>query len=313
MKFDVVTFGEAMVLLAPTGSSSLESADSLHASVGGAELNCAIGLARLGHQVSWISRLGDDPFGQRIFKAARGEGVDVSRVKFVPDIATGIMFKEVRPGSASRVFYYRKQAPVTNLDLGQFENLETQILFVTGITPALSERNRELTVAVIDQLRAAGALVVFDPNMRFRLWSKEEARTAFLELARRSDVLLPSLVDAEILCGDRDLDAMLDGLRELGPRRIAIKLGEKGVFFTDEKSRAHIPCFPVSEIDPVGAGDAFCAGVISGLLDQVSFAESVRRGAAMGAFSVSSWGDYAGLPTRNELDRFLAGEVTPGR
>ena len=313
MNFEVVTFGEAMVLLAPTGSALLESAGSFHASVGGAELNCAIGLARLGHQVSWVSRLGNDPFGLKILKTARGEGVDVGRVKLVDDAATGVMFKEVRPGSASRVFYYRKQSPATNLDLGQFENLQAQILFVTGITPALSAHNRQVTIAVVDQLRAAGTLVVFDPNMRFRLWPKEEARTVFGELARRSDVLLPSLVDAEILCGQGDLDAMLDRLLELGPKHIAIKLGEKGVSFADEKDRSHYPCFPVSEVDPVGAGDAFCAGVISGLLDRVSFSQSVRRGAAMGAFCVSSWGDYAGLPTRNELDRFLAGETTQGR
>jgi len=183
----------------------------------------------------------------------------------------------------------------------------------SALTPALSAHNREVTTAVVDQFRAAGTLVVFDPNMRFRLWSKEEARTAFLELAKRSDVLLPSLVDAEILCGQSDSEAMLDRLREFGPKRIAIKLGENGVFFADEKSRSHLPCFPVSEIDPVGAGDAFCAGVISGILDQVSFADSVRQGAAMGAFCVSSWGDYAGLPTRTELDRFLAGETTQGR
>jgi 2-dehydro-3-deoxygluconokinase len=313
MKLDVITFGEAMVLLAPADSASLESANSFHASVGGAELNCAIGLVRLGHQVGWISRLGSDPFGQRILKTARGEGVDISRVEFLPDAATGLMFKEVRPGSASRVFYYRRQAPAAALELDQFEDLQAKVLFVTGITPALSAHNHEVTTAVIDRFRAAGTLVVFDPNMRFRLWTREEARPVFLELAQRSDVLLPSLVDAEILCGKGDLDAMLDRLRELGPQRIAIKLGEKGVFFTDEKSRSHFPCFPVLEIDPVGAGDAFCAGVISGILDQISFADSVRRGAAMGAFSVSSWGDYAGLPTRSEMERFLAGEITPGR
>ena len=313
MKIDVVTFGEAMILLAPTESARLESAGSFHASTGGAELNCAIGLVRLEHRVSWISRLGNDPFGQRILKTARGEGVDVSHVKLVDDAATGLMFKEVRPGSASRVFYYRKQSPAATLELDQFENLQAQVLFVTGITPALSAHNREVTTAVVDQFRAAGTLVVFDPNMRFRLWSKEEARTAFLELAKRSDVLLPSLVDGEILCGQSDPEAMLDLLGEFGPKRIAIKLGENGVFFADEKSRSHFPSFPVSEIDPVGAGDAFCAGVISGILDQVSFADSVRRGAAMGAFCVSSWGDYAGLPTRSELDRFLAGETAQGR
>jgi Sugar kinases, ribokinase family len=313
MKFDVITFGEAMVLLVPTESARLESAGYFHGSVGGAELNCSIGLVRLGHKVSWISRLGNDPFGQRILKTARGEGVDVSRVKLVDDTATGLMFKEVRPGSASRVFYYRRQSPAAALELGQFENLHAQVLFVTGITPALSAHNREVTIAVVEQFRAAGALVVFDPNMRFRLWPKEEARKVFLELIKRSDVLLPSLVDAEILCGQSDPEAMLDRLRELGPKRVAIKLGEKGALFTDGKNRSHLPCFPVPEIDPVGAGDAFCAGVISGLLDQVSFAEAVRRGSALGAFSVSSWGDYAGLPTRKELDQFLAGEPTQGR
>jgi 2-dehydro-3-deoxygluconokinase len=313
MKFDVITFGEAMILLAPEQSARLETAGYFHASVGGAELNCAIGLVRLGHQVSWISRLGDDPFGHKILKATRGEGVDVSRVQLSQNAPTGIMFKEVRPGSASRVFYYRKHSAASALGLDQFADLQTRILFVTGITPALSQQNRELTIAVVEQFRAAGTLIVFDPNMRFRLWPREEARTVFLELAQRSDVLLPSLVDAEILCGKGEAEAMLDRLRELGPNRVAIKLGEKGVYFGDEKHRAHLPCFPVPEIDPVGAGDAFCAGLISGLLDKVSFAESVRRGAAMGAFSVSSWGDYAGLPTRNELDRFLAGEITHGR
>jgi 2-dehydro-3-deoxygluconokinase len=313
MNLDVVTFGEAMVLLAPEHSALLETAGYFHASVGGAELNCAIGLARLGYRVSWISRLGDDPFGQKILKTARGEGVDVHRVRLTVDGPTGLMFKEVRPGSASRVFYYRKLSPAAALEIDQFVDLQAQILFVTGITPALSPHNRELTIAVVDQFRAAGALIVFDPNMRFRLWSQAEARTVLLELAQRSDVLLPSLVDAEMLCGKDNLETMVDRLRELGPQRIAIKLGEQGVFFADEKNRAHLPCFPVAEIDPVGAGDAFCAGVISGLLDNVSFTEAVRRGAALGAFSVSSWGDYAGLPTRTELDRFLAGETIQGR
>jgi 2-dehydro-3-deoxygluconokinase len=313
MKFDVVTFGEAMVLLSPTESSPLESAPYFHASVGGAELNCAIGLARLGHLVSWVSRLGNDPFGWKIAKTARGEGVEIGRVRFVEEAPTGIMLKEVRPGSGSRVFYYRKQSPAASLELEQFTDSQARILFVTGITPALSAVNRELTIAVVDQFRAAGALIVFDPNMRFRLWSKEEARAVFLELVKRSDVLLPSLVDAELVCGKSDPEAMLDRLTVLGPKQVAIKVGEQGAFFSDEKERGHLPCFPVSEVDPVGAGDAFCAGVISGLLDKVAFAESVRRGAALGAFCVSSWGDYAGLPTRTELDRFLAGEGTHGR
>ncbi len=107
--FDVVTFGETMVLFAPRGRDRLEFAPSCHASIGGAESNCAIGLARLGHSVSWVSRLGSDPFGSRILKTLRGECVDVSRVEVSPNEPTGIMFKEPGPGNSSRIFYYRRQ------------------------------------------------------------------------------------------------------------------------------------------------------------------------------------------------------------
>ena len=78
---DVVTFGETMVLFAPGERDKLEIAAAYHASIGGAESNCAIGLARLGHSVCWVSRVGADPFGSRVLKTLRGECVDVSRVE----------------------------------------------------------------------------------------------------------------------------------------------------------------------------------------------------------------------------------------
>src|SRR6202021_3626125 len=88
--YDVVTFGESMVLFASGERDKLENAASYQASIGGAESNCAIGLARLGHSVCWVSRLGSDPFGSRVMKTLRGEGVDVHRVEISPDEPTGI-------------------------------------------------------------------------------------------------------------------------------------------------------------------------------------------------------------------------------
>ena len=311
--FDVITFGEAMLLLSPLDLPNLEMAATLHLSVGGAESNAAIGLARLGHRVSWISRVGADPFGSRVLKVIRGEGIDVSRVEQDPAAPTGLMFKEVRPGNATKVFYYRKNSAAAALRPEQFAGLEARYLFVTGITPALSPSNRELTLTVIDQFRARGARIVFDPNMRFRLWSAKEARPVLLEIARRADVLLPSQVEAELLAETDDLDRARERLLELGPGQVAIKLGGEGARFADGPRRGTVPPFAVPEVDPVGAGDAFCAGIISGLLDTLDFADAVRRGAALGAFCVASQGDYAGLPTRAELKTFLAGQAEPGR
>jgi 2-dehydro-3-deoxygluconokinase len=156
-----------MVLLAPGSERDrLESAPFFHATIGGAESNCAIGLARLGHSVCWISRLGNDPFGFKILKTVRGEGVDVSRVRFSPHEQTGIMFKEPGPGNTSRVFYYRRNSAAAALELQAFEFLKAKILFVTGITPALSDSNRLLTFEIVDQFRTAGAKVVRSQRQR---------------------------------------------------------------------------------------------------------------------------------------------------
>jgi 2-dehydro-3-deoxygluconokinase len=313
---DVVTFGESMVLFAPSERETLESASTYHASIGGAESNCAIGLARLGYSVSWVSRVGRDPFGSRVLKTIRGEGVDVSRVEICDSAPTGLMFKEPGPGNTTRVFYYRRQSAAAALRSEQFDSLSAKYLFVTGITPALSDSNRKLTFDLVERFRAAGTKVAFDPNMRFRLWSPNEARIVFLELARNCDILIPSLAEAEIMTGLKGGDggeSMLDALLSLGSPQVVLKAGDKGAWYAGDAERGFCPCRPVPEIDPVGAGDAFCAGVLSGLLDSQPLRDAVTRGAALGAFCVSTFGDYQGLPDRNGLKAFMEGSVTPGR
>jgi 2-dehydro-3-deoxygluconokinase len=228
---DLLTFGETMVLFAPSERGTLESASAYHASIGGAESNCAIGLARLGYSVGWVSRLGRDPFGARVLKTIRGEGVDASRVQICDSAPTGLMFKEPGPGNTTRVFYYRRQSAAAALRSEQFDSLHAKYLFVTGITPALSDSNRNLTFELVERFRAAGTKVAFDPNMRFRLWSPSEARIVFLELARKCDILIPSLVEAEIMTGlkEGESESMLDALVSLGPPQVVLKAGDKAL------------------------------------------------------------------------------------
>jgi len=311
--FDVVTFGETMVLFAPAERGTLEWAPAYHGSIGGAESNCAIGLARLGHSVCWLSRLGRDPFGSRVLKTLRGEGVDVSRVEICDRAPTGIMFKEPGPGNSSRIFYYRRHSAAAALRAEPFESLKAKYLFVTGITPALSDSNRQLTFELVDRFRGSGAKVAFDPNMRFRLWGPKEARAVFLELARKCDLLIPSLPEGEILTGLTEREPMLDKLLSLGPSQVVLKAGDQGAWYADGAERGFCPCYPAAEIDPVGAGDAFCAGLLSGLLDGQPLRDAVKRGAALGACCVSTFGDYQGLPDRLGLQAFTEGKLVPGR
>jgi 2-dehydro-3-deoxygluconokinase len=221
--FDVLTFGETMVLLAPAEIAGLETSGSFHASIGGAESNCSIGLARLGHSVCWVSRLGRDPFGNRVLKTIRGEGVDTSRVARCDSAPTGLMFKEPGPGNTTRIFYYRRHSAASVLRAEQFDSLTAKYLLVTGITPALSDANRELALALVDRFRDGGTKIVFDPNMRFKLWSVDQARPVFIDLARKSDLLVPSLAEAEILTGHTEPEALLDELLQLGPHQVVMK------------------------------------------------------------------------------------------
>src|ERR1700722_6932456 len=310
---DLLTFGETMVLFAPSERGTLESAPAFHASIGGAESNCAIGLARLGYSVAWVSRLGRDPFGERVLKTIRGEDIDVSRVQRCDSAPTGLMFKEPGPGNTTRVFYYRRQSAAAALRSEQFASLSAKYLFVTGITPALSDSNRKLTFELVERFRAAGTKVAFDPNMRFRLWSASEARVVFLELARKCHILIPSLAEAEIMTGLKESESMLDALLSLGPPQVVLKAGDQGAWYADGEERGFCPCYSVPEIDPVGAGDAFCAGLLSGLLDGQPLREAVKRGAALGALCVSTFGDYHGLPDRTGLQAFTEGKPSPGR
>ena len=115
------------------------------------------------------------------------------------------------------------------------------------------------------------------------------------------------------MTGLKESEPMLDALLSLGPPQVVLKAGDQGAWYADGAERGFCPCHSVPEIDPVGAGDAFCAGLISGLLDGQPLREAVARGAALGAFCVSTFGDYQGLPDRAGLERFTRGSSIPGR
>ncbi|MBV8587360.1 MAG: sugar kinase [Verrucomicrobia bacterium] len=295
-----------MGLFIPEEPGPMESCYTFKSAIAGTEANCAIGLARLGHRVRWISRVGNDPFGRRIIKALRGEGVDVSEVGIADDAPTGLMFKELRPGRDPNIYYYRRGSAASRLGNCDLTHIAARYLFVTGVTPALSAENRDWTLSVVKACKARSIQVVFDPNMRYKLWSESDAAPVFRELAKLADFLLPSLDEARIIVGKPlGMEELARALFELTGARIAIKAGREGAYFLDQESQGVVPPFSVIEVDPVGAGDGFCAGLISGLLDEIPFPAAVTRGCAVGALCVTAYGDYAALPTRKELEDFL--------
>lgn len=324
---EIVTLGETMASFVAEQRGSLAAATRYLRVVGGAEANVSVGLARLGHTVAYLGRLGDDPFGMSIRRALRGEGVETRWLRADPDAPTGVMFRELRDLGPMEVIYHRAGSAASRVGPDEVAQAEAEGAFdavrwvhVTGITPALSASAAAAVDAAVSIGRARGATVSLDLNIRRRLWSETAARAVLAPLAARCDVVIGGTEEAALIGGlTTDLEAGVradpvaaaDALLDLGPTRAVIKVGadgalERALLPDGTRVTRRAPALPVRVVDPVGAGDAFTAAWIAFTLEGADPVEALRAGNAAGAAVVTTVGDLEGIPTRRELDALLA-------
>ncbi|TFB24448.1 sugar kinase [Filobacillus milosensis] len=308
-EIDVFTIGETMVLFQPEQMAPLDYVSHFPKKIGGAESNVAIGLSRLGHSVGWFSKLGEDPFGRFVLKTIRGEGVDVSRCRFTTDAPTGLLFKEQLSPNDVNVYYYRQNSAaslMTENDLDEDYIAQSKILHVTGITPALSESCYQAVMKAIEIAKKHGLKIVFDPNLRLKLWSKQRAKDVLNEIAGQADVILPGLDEGQFMTGKENIEDVAKSLARRDDQTVIMKLGSEGAYIHTKDEKSYVPGFPVKQVvDPVGAGDGFAAGIISGLLKEKPWQDVVKRANAIGAMVVGMRGDIEGLPTNDSVNQFM--------
>ncbi len=310
----VVTAGESMVLGVPARPGRLRHATSLELKIGGAESNVAIALSRVGVSSGWVSFLGDDEPGQLVLDRVRAEGVDTSRVRRLQDHPTGLYLRE-QVGAATRVYYYRAGSAASVMGPGAFDRgyLEgAEFLHLTGITPALSEGCRRFVLWAAEEARESGVRVSFDVNYRSKLWPPREARASVEEVLPHVGVLMLGDEEAMALWGTDDEEFLRD-LAGMGPQEVVLKKGREGSVAVLGGELLEQPAFPVVEVDPVGAGDAFDAGYLAGHVWGLGAEKRLRVANAMGALGVATLGDYEGLPDGEELWAFLEGRRALGR
>ncbi len=305
---DVVTFGEAMLLLVADRAGPIEAAENFSKRTAGAETNVAIGLARLGLQVGWISRLGTDSMGRYLLSALQAEGIDCSHVVCDPARRTGMQFKgRVEGGGDPEVESHRKGSAASQIkpeDIDEPWLVAARHLHATGIFPALSDSCHETALRSLQLMRKAGRSISFDPNLRPSLWpSAERMRSAINQLAAQADWVMPGLEEGRLLTGRDTAEGVASFYRDQGASLVVVKLGPEGAYFDGEAGCGRVAGFPVEQvIDTVGAGDGFAVGVISALLEGRTAAEAARRGAWIGARAVQVRGDTEGLPSREQLE-----------
>jgi len=311
-ELDVVTVGETMALLSAL-DESVASGASYSLSFGGAESNVAIGLARLGHSVAWVSALGADQFGDMIAREIGAEGVEVFASRD-PQRSTGVMVKTLSAGEDRLVRYYRKESAASGLrgeDLTEDLLTAARVLHLTGITPALSTSTRELTLWAAETAQRAGVTVSCDLNYRSALWSQSLASAVLRELATHCDIIFGSPEELQLLCDDvATHEQLARRVSEFGPRCIVVKDGERGASMLIDGEWIHQPSFPVDVVDTVGAGDGFVAGFLSELLRGSSPTAQLQTAVITGALCCTHPGDWQGFPTRDELHHFREAAAT---
>lgn len=293
---DVVCVGETMALLVPEPTEHAEPAATFRRDIGGAEANVAIHLARAGRRAAWHGVLGEDAFGGYIRRRLAAEGVECG-IRTDAGRPTGLYLKELGP-DGTRVRYYRNGSAgsaLNHTDAGAVWRREPRLVHTTGITAVLSDSAREL----VDELlsgRRDGVLRSFDVNYRPALHGAHNA-DLLRALARRADVVFCGLDEARALWGTTTVDDVRALLA--GPGVVVVKDGPRGATAFGEGRAWRQPAPDVEVVEPVGAGDAFAAGVLDRMLDRAPLAECLVEGARRAATALRVLGD---IPPRGPHD-----------
>ncbi|BCQ32675.1 MULTISPECIES: sugar kinase [Erwinia] len=310
---DVVTLGEAMAMFVADECGDLASASHFSKRIAGAELNVAIGLARLGLNVGWVSRIGDDAFGRFTCQQLDHEGVDRRLVTTDARYPTGFQLKsKVDDGSDPLVEYFRKGSAASHLSVADFTLnpgyfTSARHLHLSGVAAALSDSSLALLQQVAREMKASGKTISFDPNLRPVLWSSEQEMVKQLNgLAQFADWVLPGIKEGQILTGHTQPEAIADFYLAMGVKAVVIKTGSDGAWYkTADGESGQIAAIRTDNVvDTVGAGDGFAVGVISALLEGKSLPAAIRRGNKIGSLAIQAIGDSEGLPTRAALGDF---------
>ncbi|MFG1945168.1 sugar kinase [Nonomuraea sp. NPDC048826] len=303
---DLVTFGETMALFASRRTGPLRFARDFDLGLGGAESNVAIGVTRLGRTACWAGRVGADEFGDLIRSTLAGEGLDV---RAIPDLEapTGLMIKGRRTADHVDVRYYRAGSAGSRLrpeDLDPSLLRGARVLHVTAITPALSESARATVRYAVEEARDAGVPVSLDVNYRKALWGPDAAAAWLREAVGQADILFATTEEARLIAAEvppEDPAAVARALAALGPRHVLVKMGSRGAVEWSDGVVSQAPAYQVTEVDPVGAGDAFAAGWLADWLEGAEPDRRLATACAAGAFAVTSQGDWESLPSRADL------------
>jgi 2-dehydro-3-deoxygluconokinase len=304
-RFDVTSFGEMLLRLSVPSGHRLEATKHLDVFPAGAEANVLSLLARLDRKTQWIGALPTNSPGRLAANALRTAGVDTSGIIWNGLGRIGTYYVEFgAPPRGIQVTYDRAHSCITQLQPDQIDwdaLLDTRLLHLTGITPALSASCHQIILEASQRARQRGVPVSFDVNYRQKLWNEVDAQKTLLPLIQNIELLFCSANDAARLfnCKGSDREISEQMLQISHAKYVVITIGGLGAFLWNGKEWLREPARATQIIDRLGAGDALAAGVIHGWLDE-DLAAGLRNGVTLAALALSQFGDMV-ISNKEEL------------
>jgi sugar/nucleoside kinase (ribokinase family) len=280
----------------------LVATDDFVVETGGCAANAAIALARLGVRPAVVAKVGDDLFGEFVRRELSADGVDVTGLGLAAGLGTSKTVIVPVSGEDRRFIHtFGANAALGAADLAPAIAAAPEVLYVGGflVLPALrqDELAPQLRVA-----RQAGARVVFDvvaPSGR--ALSLDDVAGVLPEV----DYFVPNDDEAAALTGESDPRRQAERLLGLGAGTVIVTMGERGLVAVSRDETIELPAPHVNFVEPSGAGDAFAAGLVYGLLQGWALRRCLEFASVIGASACTRLGCTAGLFTRAEADDYL--------
>lgn len=285
---------------------------------GGAPANVSAAIARLGGQSAFLGKVGADPFGLFLKQTLEEQKVDTSMLLLDTAAPTTLAFVSLAANGERDFVFNRGADRLLSLEeLDRAAIRETAMLHFGSATALLADPFREVYVTLMDEAKANGQYISFDPNYRGDLWNGRQEE--FITLSRagisKADLVKVSDEELQIITREMDRDTALDLLHEWGAGAVAVTLGKEGTLISSPDSRMLIPSISVKSIDSTGAGDAF-VGALLGQISQLAHPAEFTRSSELqqtfvtfanqvGAIVCTKVGAIAALPTQGEVREFV--------
>lgn len=266
-------------------------------------------VARLGISAGFIGAVGKDDFGQMLRDRLANDGVDTKYIRILPDYTTGTTFVMYYTTGERKFIFHLRHAAAGQLNPKDIKSkyfLNAKILHISGSSLAVSESSKEACYKAIKIAKKRKIKVTFDPNLRPELISVEYIREICKPVLSTCDIVLPSKAEIEVLTGISDPIKAAKKIIKFGPNLVVVKLGREGsIAITKAGEIIKAPAFNVNEIDPTGAGDAFDAAFIVGMLKEMPLQKILEFANAVGAIKVTKFGPMEGPENINEVFEFI--------